>query len=220
MKRNNFAPLFTVIILSSCVFFGCRIGNSTEIEQIQADSSETFTVEASYVCDFLNMTYSEIESSGKIKELSYFRDGGSPVYSLIEYDGVYLVFPSVNNISSVEAVRNETMDKKPIKLLSWDSSAELFGLYVGMSAEDVKKIAAEWDDIYMSSENSLYYTSFSRGSQKIIAAWAIPEEIFSEWCGGLSDKDDYYTEFLDFIKPFRYEPVGSIAELSLENVIK
>ncbi len=220
MKRNNLILLFTVIVLSGCACFGCRKGNGSETELIQADSSETVAVDAADVGDFLDMTFSEIESLGRIKELSYFRDGGSPVYSLTEYDGVYLVFPSVNDISSAEAVKNETMDRKPVKLLSEDSSVELFGLYAGMSAEDVKKIAAEWDDIYMSSENSLYYTSFSRGSQKITAAWAIPEEIFSEWCGGLSDKDDYYAEFLDFIKPFRYEPVGSIVELSLENMIK
>ncbi len=218
--RRKFALLLTLIMLSGCALAGCQ----QEQENNQVESDWTGSVEA--VCDnvinvgdFLGMTYAEIESAGRIKELSHFRSGGSPVYSLTEYDGVYLLFPSVNDVSSTEAVREEIWGEFPIKLLTDDSSVEVYpGLCAGMSAEEVKKAAVQWDDIYISSENSLYYTSFVHDSWKITAAWAVPEEMFSEWCGSLSDEDDYYAEFLEFIKPFRHEPVGVVVELSLEKI--
>lgn len=86
---------------------------------------------------------------------------------------------------------------------------------VKMTAEEVKAFHIEWEDIYFSSENSLYYSSFTNDSYEITAAWAIPEKMFSEWEASLGD-NYYYYSFFDFIKPFKDEPVGMIVELAFK----
>ena len=82
----------------------------------------------------------------------------------------------------------------------------------------VNNLNIGWDDVYMSSENSLYYTSFKRDENEVTAAWAIPDDMFSEWSASLDDEDDYYAKFLEFIQPFKSEPVGTIVELSVKKV--
>ena len=165
------------------------------------------------------MTYSELVATKKTLTLSYYEGGGSPVYAVEEYEGVYIVYPAVSDEPQMNNLAESISDEIPVKLVIRNSETGIHpGLRVGMPAEKVNNLNIAWDDVYMSSENSLYYTSFKRDENEVTAAWAIPDDMFSEWSASLDDEDDYYAKFLEFIQPFKSEPVGTIVELSVKKV--
>ena len=198
----------TVALLIACILMVCSLAGCRKTKD-EDGAGDVETVE-----DLLGMTYREITAAGIGLELSFYEGGGSPVYEITGREGLYLVFPAAQVGASAEIPPNE---KLPVKLLVRSGEIKVTpGISVGMTAGDVKPFQIVWEDVWMSSENSLYYTSFRSGADRITAAWAIPEEMFSAWAAGLRDEDDYYAEFLRFIEPFRREPVGTIVELSVE----
>ncbi len=167
----------------------------------------------------LNMTYEEIRTAGIIMTLSHYESGGSPVYEISGLDEVSVVFPAATDNTSSANTEAELMAEYPVKILIHGVNIEILpGVKVGMDAETVSASGMEWDEVYMSSENSLYYTTHAEDSFCLTAAWAIPEELFIEWADSLSDDADYYAEFQKLIEPFRETPVGKIVEISIERI--
>ncbi len=213
MKREIFIPLIVLVI--GCLLIGCQ---GTHDEEKTPDSaSDTQVYEESE--KLLGMTFRDIRAYGMTLKLSYFEGGGSPVYEISGLDGMYLVFPAMTDGADDEAAEESVKKKYPVKLLiQSDGVAVPPGIKVGMTAGEVIPLEIKWDDVYMSSENSLYYTSFDDGADRITAAWAIPEDMFSTWAAGIGDEDDYYAEFLKFIQPFKDKPVGTVAWLAIERI--
>lgn len=228
MKKNVTLTLFCTLILCllvSCQKFHDEKNLDSSQDRLTNDTShydkniESKAKSDSDVEELLKMTYNEIKKSGVAMSLSYYEGGGSPVYKIDEHEGLYLVFPPIEADISGNVSDEFLNDNFPKKLLIQSKDIYVYpGISVGMSAEEVKLFHIEWEDIYMSSENSLYYTSFQNGTQRITSAWAIPEKTFSAWAAGLSDEDDYYAKFLEFIQPFKTEPIGTIVELTVEEM--
>lgn len=227
MKRKVGTVIVACIVMS-CVLIGCQETNGDEEnvnstfdqqEQDTIDLAENVEHKESGIEEFLNMTYNELVATEKTLTLSYYEGGASPVYEIGEYEGVYIVYPSVSDAAQVNNAAESINDEVPVKLVIQSSEVEIHpGLRVGMTAEATENLEIAWDDIYMSSENSLYYTSFKRDENEVTVAWAIPDDMFSEWSASLNDEDDYYAKFLEFIQPFKSEPVGTIVELTVKKV--
>lgn len=223
---RKFKTVIVACIAMGCVLIGCKETNDDEEnvnstfcqqEQGTTDANKNVEQKESGIEEILNMTYSELVATEKTLTLSYYEGGGSPVYAVEEYEGVYIVYPAVSDEPQMNNLAESISDEIPVKLVIRSSETEIHpGLRVGMPAEKVNNLNIAWDDIYMSSENSLYYTSFKRDENEVTAAWAIPDDMFSEWSASLNDEDDYYAKFLEFIQPFKSEPVGTIVELSVK----
>lgn len=171
-----------------------------------------------YEEDILGKTYQELKNEEHTMTFSYYEGGACPVYKLGDYEGVYVVFPAVSDIAQPDDAENGIQEDFPVKILIQSSDIEIQpGLQVGMTAEETKPLHILWSDVYMSSENSLYYTSFTYEDREITVAWSIPEEMFSDWVASLQDEDDYYAEFLQFIQPFQSEPVGTVVEITVKS---
>ena len=226
--KKKIGTVIVACIVMSCVLIGCQETNGDEgnvnstLDQQRQDTTDSninVEQEESGIEEFLNITYNELVATEKTLTLSYYEGGGSPVYAVEEYEGVYIVYPAVSDEPQMNNLAESISDEIPVKLVIRNSETEIHpGLRVGMPAEKVNNLNIAWDDIYMSSENSLYYTSFKRDENEVTAAWAIPDDMFSEWSASLNDEDDYYAKFLEFIQPFKSEPVGTIVELSVKKV--
>lgn len=218
MRKNIILPLFFIVTL--CLLVSCQKTQPQDGEI--SDATLDFQTNDTVPCDeyvesdtitkdefdyLLEMTYNEMETAGITMCLSYYEGGAAPVYEIAEHEGVYLVFASEEGIH----------DAYPMALYIRDVGIEAFpGIEVGMTAEEVEEFSIEWEDVCMSSENSLYYTSFRIDTKMITAAWAIPEVMFSTWVASLNDEDDYYAKFTEFIQPFQNKPVGTIVELTVK----
>lgn len=226
--KKKIGTVIVACIVMSCVLIGCQETNGDEgnvnstLDQQRQDTTDSninVEQEESGIEEFLNITYNELVATEKTLTLSYYEGGGSPVYAVEEYEGVYIVYPAVSDEPQMNNLAESISDEIPVKLVIRNSETEIHpGLRVGMPAEKVNNLNIAWDDVYMSSENSLYYTSFKRDENEVTAAWAIPDDMFSEWSASLDDEDDYYAKFLEFIQPFKSEPVGTIVELSVKKV--
>lgn len=223
MRKN--VLLFVVCAAICVIFTSCQeTGREKNIVVDNQDTQETFMEETIgkesdnvKIESLLDMTHGDMTRTGKTTTLSHYDGGASPVYELVEYEDIFVVFASTSDVAAEDSLEDTLEDQCPIKLLVRSSEVEVDpGLMVGMSAENVALLGLEWEKIYMSSENSLYYTTFQNDSRKVTAAWSIPEEMFSEWAMSLNDSDDYYSKFLEFIQPFKNEPVGTIVELTIE----
>lgn len=193
-------------------------GNSTGNKGAERERELEAQSENPAISAMLEMTFGELLAGGNIETISYYESGSAPVCQTGD-EGIYLIFPAVTDNTSAEAAEKEIMDKFPVKILIRSENAEpIFGLKVGMDAAEANAVISEWNDVHMSSENSLYYTTYAKDSVCLTAAWEIPDELFSEWVNTISDEADYYAEFLKFIEPFKKEPVGKIAELAIEKM--
>ena len=194
---RKFKTVIVACIVMGCVLIGCKETNDDEEnvnstfcqqEQGTTDANKNVEQKESGIEEILNMTYSELVATEKTLTLSYYEGGGSPVYAVEEYEGVYIVYPAVSDEPQMNNLAESISDEIPVKLVIRSSETEIHpGLRVGMPAEKVNNLNIAWDDIYMSSENSLYYTSFKRDENEVTAAWAIPDDMFSEWSASLND---------------------------------
>lgn len=213
--------LCILLFCSMCLgVWGCE---KTEVSKTtffpEESVQETATDEKSTgILPLLDMTYTELQAAGELGELVYYIGGGAPVFSLTHVEDVFLEFPGVSDVSSLDSIGSELCDRTPTRLLIENAAVtvDILPIAVGMTADTDRELLPTPEEIYTSSENALYYTVYSTAGYKVTAAWAIPEEMYTEWASDLPEDVEYYAAFDAWVQTFQTEPVGTIQQILIE----
>ncbi len=168
----------------------------------------------SELTQFLNKTFSEIETAGYSLEHLQGNNGwaGWPNYSISGYDGVTLTF----RVSYDEATKEHLTNVIPDGVEITNPDIAINGLRVSMTGEEAKKHLASWNGAYFSHEQGgrNYVTTYNNNSgYELTAYWAMPEETYKELGSSIppeADENAFNVAKEKLIMSFTDNPAGEI----------